>query len=357
MLTTLKKCAILISDNADNLRVIIRSWLDKMIKVNGEMLHVDLLAEVEGFLDLNGLRQTDSKIICRSPFREDRSPSFFLNLDSEFKGSWGDSGAHDDDKRSGNFVKLIALLHEISYEEACEYLIEKYSIKSTSKFKLGQILKPRIESESIALFDQITRKELESQRMAHDYLTIRGITDYENVARNSFVTQTDTHVSFIWFNTSGEIVARKVRGINAKTFYIKKPKSVNLNNYLYNLHRVYNEVDNNFNQIWITEGEMDALSVDSYSNGQALGVATGNGSIDQKQVDLILRTGIKSIVLAFDNDKVGERIYHKAEKMFKGKVNLSTVTLGSCKDVNEYVAKFLKLPEYKIIKNFNTRGG
>src|SRR5699024_7181508 len=95
------------------------------IKIRGQELLVDIEDELAAY-HFNNARWQVGKLIASSPFRQDRAPSFFVNLDGEYAGTWGDSGAYDDEYSKGNFVKLIALLNDIAYEDAERYLLDKY---------------------------------------------------------------------------------------------------------------------------------------------------------------------------------------------------------------------------------------
>src|SRR5690625_4778702 len=96
-----------------------------MIRIRDQYLDIDIREELEQF-DWHKARWTSDKLLAASPFRNDRHPSFFVNLDGEYVGTWGDSGADDDYYSSGNIVKLLAYLRGTSYEEVEEYLLDKY---------------------------------------------------------------------------------------------------------------------------------------------------------------------------------------------------------------------------------------
>src|SRR5699024_3685488 len=119
-------------------------------------------------------RWQSDKLIASSPFRDDRAPSFFVNLSGELAGVWGDSGALDYEYASGNFVKLIALLRGISYEESSDYLIEKYGalyeIKPDEPIRLRPISLREPVRQVKTLDNPITQA-------VSPYLLKRGITE------------------------------------------------------------------------------------------------------------------------------------------------------------------------------------
>jgi len=79
------------------------------IRALGTRINVDIEEELRLF-PWNRARWTESKLIASSPFRDDNAPSFFVNLDGEYAGTWADSGAYGTEYESGNFVRLLAYL-------------------------------------------------------------------------------------------------------------------------------------------------------------------------------------------------------------------------------------------------------
>src|SRR5690554_2251318 len=97
-----------------------------IIRIQGVEIDINIREELSQF-DWIRPKWTSDKLIAASPFTYDRTPSFFVNLDGEYAGTWADSGAYDADYASGNFAKLLAFLRDETYEETCEYLFEIYA--------------------------------------------------------------------------------------------------------------------------------------------------------------------------------------------------------------------------------------
>jgi DNA primase len=95
------------------------------IKVRGFTYEVDIRTELEQFNWVQPKWSTD-KLIAASPFRYDKTPSFFVNFTGQYAGCFGDSGAYDAEWASGNFVKLLSFLRNETYEETEEYLAGEY---------------------------------------------------------------------------------------------------------------------------------------------------------------------------------------------------------------------------------------
>src|SRR5690625_5121352 len=97
-----------------------------IINIRNHSIQVDIESELRDYDFGYNARWTADKVIASSPFRVDNRASFFVNLAGEYAGTWADSGAIDYEKARGNFISLIAHLRGISYDEAGDYLLEKY---------------------------------------------------------------------------------------------------------------------------------------------------------------------------------------------------------------------------------------
>lgn len=301
-------------------------------------LAVDLYEELQPYFDGHKVRWTEDKLSAPSPFRNDRSPSFFVNLinlpDKEIAGSWIDSGSSEGDYyRSGRLEKLLAYLRNESEEETNLYLMEKYGVKDYDKLTLN--LDYRVKKEWKPLLFQ-------GEEFAFDYLGGRGIS--QEVIRNAGVMDLGDKIAFHWYSPQGVVEAIKYRFKANKCFYYEKGGK-RLNEKLYNLQRVY---ERSFDYLWICEGETDALSVETM-DANAVGVAIGGASFSDKQKDLVLRSGIKNVVIATDNDKQGNQVAEVIKGKLGGFVNLYRVSLNECKDVNEFIINHVILPNFTSI--------
>jgi len=92
--------------------------LDKIHLTKDILVLIDIPEYLSRYDCWENARWTDERLICSSPFREDSSPSFYVNFNNQWAGTWGDSG----DGSTGNFIKLVAQLDDTSYEEALEKL-------------------------------------------------------------------------------------------------------------------------------------------------------------------------------------------------------------------------------------------
>ncbi|MGN8821624.1 hypothetical protein ACTNC1_12160, partial [Atopobiaceae bacterium HCP3S3_A4] len=98
--------------------------LDKIHLTKDILVMIDIPEYLSRYDVWENAKWTDERLVCSSPFRPDYSPSFFVNFNNEFAGTWGDSGSGD----SGNFIKLVSLLDETGYEEALDKLRDEFML-------------------------------------------------------------------------------------------------------------------------------------------------------------------------------------------------------------------------------------
>lgn len=307
--------------------------------VRNVRLAIDLVEELSPYFDGYRVRWTEDKLTAPSPFRSDKSPSFFVNLinlpDKEIAGSWIDSGASEGEYyRSGRLEKLLAFLRNESEEETNHYLMEKYGVKSYDKLTLSLDYKVKKEWKPLLFQDG---------DFAYKYLGNRGIS--KEVIENAGVMDLGDKIAFHWYSPNGVIEAIKYRYKDNKCFYYEKGGK-RLNEKLYNLQRVYEKP---FSSLWICEGETDALSVETIDSN-SVGVAIGGASFSDKQRDLVIRSGVRRIVIATDNDKQGNQVAEVIKSKLADNVELCRVDLKECKDVNEFILNYESLPNLAYIK-------
>lgn len=306
------------------------------VQVSNTKLTVDLEEELSPYFptDSYKVRWTDEKLSAPSPFRYEKKPSFFVNLahvnGKETGGTWMDSGTGE----TGRLEHLLCFLRNESIEETVFYLREKYGVKDYDRLTLNLDFKTKQEWKPL-LF--------QGDEFALDYMESRGIPN--KVTAWAGVMDLGDRIAFHWYNPNGVIVAIKYRYKDKKDFYYEKGGK-RLNEQLYNIQRVY-EVTTN--AIWICEGETDALSIEGVRDGN-VGIALGGASFSDSQRDKVIRSGIQNIVVATDNDKQGQVVAKQIEKKLNGLVQLWSIDLLDCKDINEFVVKYKSLPKPTRIK-------
>jgi len=302
-----------------------------LVWVGNQRIDVDLEEELNQF-HWERERWTDEKLTACSPFRYDKSPSFFVNLTDigtlEISGSWKDSGGGT----SGNFTELMAHLMDTDYESALEYLLERYAPVAYEEAKKLHPWKDIKEFKPLHKVSGTTST----------YLLNRGISFETQLRLNSILVS--DHVSFDWCNPMGEIMARKYRRTDSKVFSYEKD-GYRINQCLFGIDQVYSS---KATTLWICEAEIDALTV--WENGYA-SVALGGSSISDRQAEMILQSGVQRIVIASDNDKAGKDLSKKIQKKLYS-LDIYMVRWNQDNDdINAYYLREGKLP--KSYKAFN----
>src|SRR5690625_5266948 len=188
----------------------------EIVNIGDKSVRMDIADELSAYHFGNARWQSD-KLIAASPFRDDQAPSVFVNLTGDLAGVWGDSGAIDYEYMSGNFVKLIALMRGISYEESADYLIEKYGtlyeIKPGEPIRLRPISLRDPVRRAIAIDNPITQA-------VSPYLLKRGIS--EEVQRRAGVGYDEQYRGFTaipWMTEGGDIATVFYRRTAGKQFF------------------------------------------------------------------------------------------------------------------------------------------
>src|SRR5690625_4391799 len=142
-----------------------------IIRINGYYVEVNIEEELRQY-PWRGARWTLTKLVASSPFRADSAPSIFVNIET---GGWADSGSHDPEYMSGNFVKLLGYLRGAGETEAAEYLLEKYGVLYELKpDKPIRIPAPKARTNKR---QEIALTESTVKPATSPYLFSRGITE------------------------------------------------------------------------------------------------------------------------------------------------------------------------------------
>lgn len=309
-----------------------------LVWVRRERLEIDILEELESF-DWTQSKHVDDKFIACSPFRSDSHPSFLVNLenlpDKAIAGTWLDSGATTDYRKSGNFLTLLSLLREEDIEDTYSYLIEKYHFKPYSDLSLKLDLS--IKKQFVPL---------EPLNWAHDalYLPSRGISPETIYEADVRLSDRGDRIALLWKDGNGNIQAIKYRYTSEKKFRYEKAGK-RINECLYGLEYVYQTSPTT---LVICEAEIDALSW--RTRGYAA-VAVGTSTISQQQLELLKRLPVTRIVLSGDNDEQGNKLNEMLYQNLASYFNILVVKFPTdTKDMNDYILKYQNIPEIKQYK-------
>jgi 5S rRNA maturation endonuclease (ribonuclease M5) len=295
------------------------------IKILSHSVDIDVRAELEQF-NWTRPKWSADKLIATSCFRYDKSPSFFVNLTGEYAGTWGDSGAYDQEWASGNFVKLLSFLRNETYEETEEYLLGEYGRQETGETVTIRPVKLVIQRNRQPLNANILAKYTED----YTYLSKRGIS--ERVQRQMGVLyDRESKAAVIPWNISEKKLNNvKFRTVYGKTFWYHKGGRP--------IRELVYGIDQAQPTTVICEAEIDALS---WMEAGYAAVAVGGASFNKWKRDLILRSPIEEIIIATDNDKAGGKLRKEIEVALKGQVRVRQAYVrADCKDANEALVKY-----------------
>lgn len=297
-------------------------------------LDIDVQEELEEF-DWKHKKVVFPEFHACSPFRDERRPSFSINLET---GLYIDFGSDDDNFKKGNIVGLLSFLHNITYEETKEYLIEKYGGFITEVEGLELKIDLKMEEKKERKF--FTRDELKPYLFREkSYLLSRGIS--EEIQKKFFIgyDRTSRSIAFFWLDEkTGKVINVKFRSTRGKQFYyISGGEPVR--NHIFGLWQVIQEYEEG-EPVYIVESEIDALFL--WSNG-IKAVALGGSHFSPEQKKKLVLSGISKLVIATDSDKAGRRIRNELVSELIGVIDLEEIKLPSyAKDVNEVKPEHIK---------------
>lgn len=287
-------------------------------------IDVNIEEELEPYLEehFNRHQIRGEKLQACSPFRHEKTPSFAVNLEN---GTWIDSGADDDSWRKGNFVKLLSYLMAVTYEEAEEYLWEKYRTIYADVDSLELFINLHDEET----FEPISETVLDKYEDDFSYLYKRGITEKVQKGFNIKKDTKNDAVVIVWRDKNGQIINLKYRSIKDKKFwYLEDGQPIK--RHIFGLHFI---VEKGYDKCFVTESETDALYLWSFG---IPAIALGSANLSKHQEKLLINSPINKLILAFDDDKAGYRCKLDVERRLQGVIDLFEMKMPwGCKDVND----------------------
>jgi DNA primase len=296
------------------------------IKIRSHSVDVDVRTELEQFNWTRPKWSTD-KLIAASPFRYDKSPSFFVNVTGEYAGCFGDSGAYDQEWASGNFVKLLSFLRNETYEETEEYLLGEYGRQDDQSETVA--IRP------ISLVIQRNRQPLNADILTKytedfTYLKNRGISERVQRQMGVLYDRESKAAVIPWNLTEKKLKNVKFRTVYGKTFWYYKGGQP-IRELVYGIEQAQPTTI-------ICEAEIDALS---WMEAGYAAVAVGGASFNGWKRDLLLQSPVEELIIATDNDKAGGKLRNEIEKAMRGYVRVRQAYVrADCKDANEALMKY-----------------
>lgn len=299
------------------------------IKIGDNELHVDVRAELEEFEWVRP-RWTHDKLIAASPFRYDKSPSFFVRLYEHDKfpaGTWSDSGAYDDDWKSGNFIKLLSFLRNDTLEETRYYLLQKYGISTIDS---------KYEINFPYLHKNVIHRKLNSSIIdlsVSPYISSRKVSEEVQIQAGIGKSQYKGFVAIPWLAPDGQLANVKYRSTRGKTFFYES-NARPISELVYGANLYSKSSDN----LIVCEAEIDALS---WRTVGINAVALGGVTFTQRQAEILCRLPFDKLIVAGDNDKAGMKFNARIVQALKNKRALAVLQWGDTerKDANEILCK------------------
>jgi 5S rRNA maturation endonuclease (ribonuclease M5) len=298
-----------------------------VININGRQVPVDIRRELEEFT-WHRARWSAEKLVAASPFRYDRSPSFFVNLEGEYSGAWGDSGASDDNWKSGGFVKLLSFLRNETVSETCDYLLMRYDCRQMYDYdKIKINLSDNYVNKRLNPLD---KSILTQYLFRHPYLEKRGISyDVAYRKMGCGYCRTSKAVTIPWFLPNGQLANIKFRKTGEKTFWYQRG-GMPLRRLVYGIDVIYR---NQIREATLVESETDAMFLMSAGLDA---IATGGSVLTEEKAEVIKRSPIERLYIATDNDAAGMLLQQQIIKLLSGSVELFIVRFpDKYKDVND----------------------
>lgn len=297
-----------------------------VIKVGGKLVDVDIRCELEKY-SWHHPRWSEDKLIAASPFRYDRTPSFFVNLQGRYAGTWKDSGAYDEEWQSGNLTKLLTFLRNETYEETCQYLENTYF--SQDYLKTGYFKLSKIHLQNFTKLTILKESVIDDYKFRHTYLNSRGIPEKVQRFMGVGYSKKDRAVTIPWRHHNGYLANVKYRKVHGKAFwYLKGAEPVR--NLVYGIDKVYKY---NLKEVYVCEAEIDAMTW--YASGKPA-IAIGGTSVTDKQLEMIRKSPIETLIIARDNDKPGGKLERQLAEKMAGYVRVKVVSIpDKYKDANE----------------------
>lgn len=281
----------------------------------------------------NTLKYNGNDIQTNCPFHTDNKPSFGIDRRT---GVWHCFSCN----RKGNLISLVKQVLELkTYDLAKQWLIDNFQstlytdeglqeFKDTIQRKLKGVNVEKKESKLKGKVVYVSDDELKSYKYYHQYMFDRGLT-------KDIIKKFD--IGFDQ-NFDGGAITFPVRDLQGRTLFIAR-RCVNKKKFHYPdgsekpLYGIYElkQYYPNVTEIWLCESIIDALRL--WCNNIPAIALNGLGS--DYQFKQLQKLGIKSIVLATDNDTAGQKARKIIKKSVKGIIFKEAQIPKNHKDIGE----------------------
>lgn len=291
------------------------------------------IEDLKSRIDIVELIREDTELInegscyighCPHKDHNDTTPSFRVWKDKQTFACMGcHSGKKGIDGNEGSdCIAYIQWMHNISFPKAVIFLANKYNIP-LPKSKYDKIYKNN-KACAIAYMYGIKGK-------AYAFIKHRGVN--KESIKKYMIGSNGVKIIFPLFDKMNNIIGFNNRWINVPLEAKDKYKNSSNNeifqkgNYLYN----QNNIDNNYEYVYITEGPFDVILSEQYGAKNVL--ATLGTAFTSGHINLLKKIN-KKVVLVMDGDSKGQKAIKKIiEMLCKENIHPNIIKLPLDKDL------------------------
>ncbi|UKS30212.1 toprim domain-containing protein [Paenibacillus sp. HWE-109] len=299
------------------------------LTLNGRRVSVDIERELREYDWTRAIWQAD-KLLAVSPFRYDKTPSFYVYLEDTLTakaGYWQDSGSGE----RGGFVKLLAFLRGEDEYSTAEYLLAEYASELADPYAEDY----ELEVPNLTIAERrrpLDKRILDAYQFRHPYLESRMIPDEIQVLYGVGYDRKRHAVTMPWYNPDGTLANVKYRRVDSKVFWYEKGARP-IRECVYGIHIAY---ERRIKRAALVEAEVDAQTL---AAAGIFGVATGGSAFNETKRDIILRSPIEELVIMADHDAAGQKLKRQIIEAFRGKLTVKVAGYPKrWKDPNELAA-------------------
>ena len=316
-----------------------------------ELRELDILPVAQHYLP--DLKKQGSSWKCKSPFSNEKTPSFTIisNATDNFFKCFSTG-------KSGDVIEFVKEVNNLSFIDACEELANlsgiylyldknqnnknmSNSVKGTRKEIGKKSLLKKDNFKPIQSYQKPNIIQHEPNKSVLDVFLRRNIS--EDIVKAFKITESDTYfaqfgekaqsINFNYYKNN-ELVNIKHRAVDKKAFGLEKGCEL----VLYN----YDNIQNDAEAIYFTEGEFDCMALAEYFGTVKNVVSVPNGAsgkdsslkyLDGEDVSKKLEG--KKLYLFFDDDSAGKLLTDAFIKRYGAHRCLVPKYPTDCKDIND----------------------
>lgn len=289
----------------------------------------DLLKELCSKIDLVDyisqtcdLKPAGKELVTLCPLHKEKTPSLKVYPDEQ---SWFCYGCH----RGGNLISWMMLVEHLNYNEAIDKVCsltgsDVRNLKTCESLKFFKLLKNKAESKNkINNRNVLTERDLSNLRPCiggepHEWIE-EGIDPKVIEKFDIRIDDTANRICYLQYDDNDNLIGIKGRtrydkykemGIPKYTSY----KKIGTINFFQGMHENRKNILNK-NEIIIFEGIKSVLK--AYSWGYDNCVSAETSCLNKSQIEILIKLGIKNIVIGFDSDVPYRKVVDNVNKLKK----------------------------------------